>query len=126
MKYGKNSKLLEKIETMSIGDLANYIYDNGIVSDRMEEAIQLRGESIETVGLIKKVQDAFDRVNSPLSRSMKIFYFFIPFGKITSFTEGYKYLENGYFRKERQCLILSWLGIAFYISVIVISKFLFE
>lgn len=118
-----SKKILSKIDTLSIGDLANYFLDNGIKKDLIQSVLMGSQNDEKKSERQWKVKEAYHRITLPLSRGRKVLYFFIPFGKfISPLEEGPKYLENGYFRCEKQFLIFSWLGLTFYILIIVLSK----
>ncbi len=114
-----------KIDSLSVGDLSSYFLENGIKQNTVDTILAENLDEQEITDRQWKVKEAFNRIIMPLGIGMKILYFFIPFGKFISFTEeGPKYLENGYFRREKQFLISSWLGLLFYLTLILSVKFI--
>lgn len=110
----KEKKLVEKIKMLKEAQMAEYFYSNGVTVQRVNNL------SLEDESLRWTAKKALKRIDASLSKEMQMFYFFLPTGKLTSFSnDGPRYMEDGYFKKEKQYQIASWLGIFFYILVIV-------
>lgn len=119
----RHKEVLTKIDAFEGPKLADFIYSHGITRQDLEALINESDKNDKKVNWNLKLDEAFERINSPLNVKSKLIYFFIPFGKFTTFSKGPSFIENGYFRKEKQFLIYSWLGLFFYVIIILIVGF---
>ncbi|WP_109831277.1 hypothetical protein [Reichenbachiella versicolor] len=107
--------LIDSVKNLDKVQMAEYFYSNKVSLQRVQNfPVELREKAIS----------ALERRDKSLSKGLQLFYFLLPTGRFTSFSgAGPKYMENGYFKKEKQFQIASWLGIFFYVVLFfVISK----
>ena len=119
---------IDKLNEYSVEQLIDYISNNHITREKISNKIDNSSLSDQDKEeLLKKINRAYGRINESLELSLKIYYFFVPFGitYILSKSEDVnlqRFKKYGYLRKIKTCYKLSILGLVSYIIIGIIAS----
>lgn len=112
---------IDKLNEYSVEQLIDYISNNHITRDKISNKIDNSSLSDQDKEeLLKKINRAYGRINEPLELSLKIYYFFVPFGitYILSKSEDVnlqRFEKYQYLRKIKSYYRVSIIGFITYI-----------
>ncbi|MEO1049964.1 MAG: hypothetical protein AAFX87_05045 [Bacteroidota bacterium] len=128
----EKSSLLERYQHLEVGELIQALEPKAQANlDKLKIEISRTRSDWDKDQLErwdKMITRAEKRINEPLEPSLRMQFFFNPFGMMGAAyyqKEVERFTERGFLRKRREFILFSVVGLAFYFMLLNIIRYLF-